>query len=154
MHTDSTLEIFDDITADIGTEFRIFERKTCSAFDTRELPREANARRQRKAKTKGSGRASSNATAEDTADCVNSSSERRRKKFNLETYKYHSLGDYSDTIRRYGTTDSYSTEPVSILIKIYKQDVDIVNVIGIGADGARAPHAQGTIQKDRQKAVY
>ena len=38
---------------------------------------------------------------------------RRIKKFNLWTYKYHTLGDYADTIRRYGTTDSYSTEPVS-----------------------------------------
>jgi len=39
---------------------------------------------------------------------------RRPKKFNLQTYKYHSLGDYPDTIRQYGTSDSYSTEPVSM----------------------------------------
>jgi hypothetical protein len=39
---------------------------------------------------------------------------RRRKKFHLQLYKYHSLGDYSNTIRRFGTVDSYSTEPVSI----------------------------------------
>jgi hypothetical protein len=37
---------------------------------------------------------------------------RRRKTFNLSTYKLHSLGDYVATIRRFGTTDSYSTEPV------------------------------------------
>jgi hypothetical protein len=37
------------------------------------------------------------------------------KKFNLNTYKHHALGDYVETIRRFGTTDSYSTEPVSIL---------------------------------------
>jgi hypothetical protein len=48
MHTDSTLKIFDEITADIGAEFRTFERETCSVFDTRELPREANARQRRK----------------------------------------------------------------------------------------------------------
>jgi len=30
------------------------------------------------------------------------------------TYKYHALGDYVDTIRRFGTTDSYSTQPVSV----------------------------------------
>ena len=35
------------------------------------------------------------------------------KKFNLQIYKYHALGDYADTTRQYGTTDSYSTEPVS-----------------------------------------
>ena len=37
---------------------------------------------------------------------------RRPKTLNLNTYKYHALGDYTATIRRYGTTDSYSTEPV------------------------------------------
>lgn len=36
----------------------------------------------------------------------------RAKTFNLDTYKYHSLGDYTEHIRQYGTTDSYSTEPV------------------------------------------
>jgi hypothetical protein len=39
---------------------------------------------------------------------------RRRKLFNLRTYKNHSLGDYVKMIRTYGTTDSYSTELVSI----------------------------------------
>jgi hypothetical protein len=38
---------------------------------------------------------------------------RRRKSFNLHTYKFHVLGDYVTSIRRFGTTDSYSTEPVS-----------------------------------------
>lgn len=31
----------------------------------------------------------------------------------MSTYKVHSLGDYVETIKTYGTTDSYSTEPVS-----------------------------------------
>jgi hypothetical protein len=39
---------------------------------------------------------------------------RRSKTFNLNTYKIHALGDYVATIRQYGTTDSYSTEPVGI----------------------------------------
>lgn len=38
---------------------------------------------------------------------------RKPKGFNLNTYKLHSLGDYADTIRQYGTTDSYSTQLVS-----------------------------------------
>lgn len=37
----------------------------------------------------------------------------RQRVFSVRGYKYHSLGDYSDMIRRYGTADSYSTEPVS-----------------------------------------
>lgn len=39
---------------------------------------------------------------------------RRRKAFNLNTYKSHSLGDYVETIRTYGTTDSYTTEIVGV----------------------------------------
>lgn len=35
------------------------------------------------------------------------------RQFSLSTYKIHALGDYVDTIRRYGTTDSYSTRLVS-----------------------------------------
>lgn len=31
---------------------------------------------------------------------------------NLNTYKVHALGDYVETIRRYGTCDSYTTETV------------------------------------------
>lgn len=37
---------------------------------------------------------------------------RRRKTLNINTYKFHSYGDYARTIRIHGTTDSYSTEPV------------------------------------------
>ena len=44
---------------------------------------------------------------------TNKHSTRQRKILNINTYKYHSLGDYAATIRRIGTTDSYSTESVS-----------------------------------------
>jgi hypothetical protein len=42
-------------------------------------------------------------------------STRRPKMLNLNTYKHHALGDYVATIRKFGTTDSYSTEAVSVL---------------------------------------
>lgn len=38
---------------------------------------------------------------------------RRSKSLNINTYKFHSYGDYAKTIRIYGTMDSYSTESVS-----------------------------------------
>jgi hypothetical protein len=38
------------------------------------------------------------------------------KNLNLYTYKYHALADYPNTIQRVGTTDSYSTQPVSALL--------------------------------------
>jgi hypothetical protein len=37
------------------------------------------------------------------------------KNLNLSTYKLHALGDYVRTIRLFGTTDSYSTQIVSVL---------------------------------------
>lgn len=99
MHTDHTLKIFEDTTVSLGEHFRAFVKSTCPQFDTRELQREANARRRREIKK-------SDATASASTTC-------RQKTLNLKTYKYHSLGDYASTIREYGTCDSYSTETVS-----------------------------------------
>ena len=48
------------------------------------------------------------------------SSDPKVKLLNLFTYKYHTLGDYPNTICHYGTTDSYNTQIVSwshILLK-------------------------------------
>jgi hypothetical protein len=45
---------------------------------------------------------------------VPSNNTRKPKLLNLNTYTYHALGDYVRTIRTFGTTDSYSTQPVSI----------------------------------------
>jgi hypothetical protein len=39
---------------------------------------------------------------------------RRPKTFSLKTYKTHALGDYVACIKRYGTTDSYTTAIASI----------------------------------------
>lgn len=65
-----------------------------------------------------SGCFAANSTLKPEAD------QRRRIKFSLQSYKYHSLGDYGDTIRQYGTTDSYSTKPVSNTI-MYLSDIDM-----------------------------
>lgn len=43
----------------------------------------------------------------------------QRKTLNLNTYKDHALGDYVETIRHYGTVDSYSTESVSTHLFVY-----------------------------------
>lgn len=102
MHTDETLEIFDDVTRRLGAEFRAFVAKTCTAFDTRELARETEARKRRQQ------RKGATSTSESSAQ-----SRPLPKMFNIQTYKFHALGDYPDTIRKFGTTDSFSTEPVS-----------------------------------------
>ncbi|KAJ7881644.1 hypothetical protein B0H13DRAFT_2540449 [Mycena leptocephala] len=41
--------------------------------------------------------------------------------FSLNTYKHHAMGDYGSTIRRYGTTDSYSTQIGKLQHRIVKR---------------------------------
>ena len=98
MHTDETLTLLDTITERIGKRLRHFQRKTCTAFNTKELKRDAESCQHQELKT------GSTSTSQAT---------RRQKTFNLQTYKLHALGDYASSIRKYGTTDSYSTEPAS-----------------------------------------
>ena len=88
MHTDSTLELLTAVTREFGRLMRQFRDETSKKFHTIEFPRETAAR-------KGGERSS------------------KEKKLNLNTYKFHSLGDYVAAIRRFGTTDSYSTQVVS-----------------------------------------
>ena len=100
LHTDHTLASFDALTEPLGAALRHFAGEFSDRFDTKELPKEADARRRRAAKGKGKGKAT------------------RRKatpgkvRFNLSTYKLHALGDYASTIHQRGTTDSYSTQMV------------------------------------------
>jgi hypothetical protein len=78
MNTDPTLDILSCVTTSLGNSFRVFVRKTCAAFQTRELECERVARQHRQEKT-----------------AVQKASEgsRRPKQLNLKTYKYHSLGE-------------------------------------------------------------
>jgi hypothetical protein len=110
MHTDVTLNVMDGVTTALGTEFRDFQMKVCPAYATRELKREEEARKRRQIRTDTSRQATPHFAGNNG---------RTRKIFNVETYKFHALGDYVETIRRYGTTDSYSTELVSPISSMY-----------------------------------
>ena len=119
MHTDTTLNIMDAVTSDLGQKLRAFQKTTCAVFKTRELRREANARIRRQKQnvqinsSQPSG--SRNAIDQDQAAPSKHRSQgitQQPKTLNLNTYKFHALGDYTSTIRQYGTTDSYSTEAV------------------------------------------
>ncbi|KIK46533.1 hypothetical protein CY34DRAFT_62856, partial [Suillus luteus UH-Slu-Lm8-n1] len=103
MHSDLTLQILDKLTTDLGDRFREFKAKVCPAYKTQELDREVDSRSRRQTKEASKraekGKAKANVQS------------RRRKSFNFQTYKFHSLGDYVASIRQFGTTDSYSTEP-------------------------------------------
>ena len=107
MHTDETLQIMDDVTATLGAELRSFQSNTCSSFSTKELKREAEGRYRCKVRTK------TLSEQHHPKENVPPTCARNEKTFNLQTYKLHVLGDYTEAIRRYGTTDSYSTQLVS-----------------------------------------
>ena len=116
MHTDVTLELLSQVTMSFGARIRAFQEKTCAAFSTHELEREQAVRLWRQDKVKkAAGGTNSKVTTETNSQPQKSSSGRQPKQFNLKTYKYHALGDYSHTIRRFGTTDSYSTQPVGLI---------------------------------------
>ncbi|KAF7973294.1 hypothetical protein HWV62_15675 [Athelia sp. TMB] len=101
LHSDITLDIMDDVTTLIREDFRHSVSKVCPHFDTKELPREAEARGRREAKK-------AQAQAPTTAKS-HSNQERAKKQFNIQRYKHHVLGDYVWHIRRFGTTDSYTS---------------------------------------------
>lgn len=113
LHTDITLGIMDRLTTELGQALRSFEEHTCPAYVTRELPRETAARQRRqKSKKITSNNLEDVEPPAGASGPENEDLKRLKKSLNLQTYKYHSLGDYVDTIRRYGTTDSYSTQTV------------------------------------------
>jgi hypothetical protein len=95
LHSDLTLILLDEETGDLGGRLGHFRDDICPKFETHELHREADARQKAQVKNGSS----------------NAPSSKRPKGFNLNTYKVHSIGDYVDTIRQSGTTDSYTTEP-------------------------------------------
>ena len=100
LHTDHTLASFDALTKPLGTALRYFSGKFSDNFDTKELPKETEAQK-RRATTDGK---------------TNRKAPSGKARFNLSTYKLHALGDYADTIRQRGTTDSYSTQMVRFIL--------------------------------------
>ena len=118
MHSDPTLEIMDEVTTAVGHQFRHFKATVCSAFNTHELRQEVEARARRDAKqaAKQQGGQKGKQRAPLVEPESKKSGKKRFKVFNFQTYKFHALGDYVSTIRRYGTSDSYSTEPVSPIL--------------------------------------
>ncbi|KAG2110219.1 uncharacterized protein F5147DRAFT_772486 [Suillus discolor] len=135
MHSDLTLDVLDLETTKLGAQFCQFKEKVCSAYRTQELDREVDARICRQTKEAGkrvekggtngkeggataqqpkagtSAKGKQKASPEQPLDAPLPRQPRRKRSFNLNTYKLHALGDYVTSIHHFGTTDSYSTEP-------------------------------------------
>jgi len=108
LHSDDSLALLDEALKKLSAQIQRFQKRTCEIFKTYELPSEAAARQRRQ-----------QAQAESGRQVKSTSSTVHLKRFNTLTYKFHALGDYTRTIRMFGTTDSYTTQIVSRLYRIY-----------------------------------
>lgn len=99
LHTNNSLDKLDQALNALGRQLRRFQQFTCSAFQAMELPREVAACQKRQDQSTNGRESTSGA---------------RPKSFNMLTYKLHALGDYTASIRLFGTTDSYTTQIVGI----------------------------------------
>jgi hypothetical protein len=100
-----------------GTEESQKRRRTVDQKQTDRKSRQSvQAAKPQASSSAGPSRSTTEATGtgKDLNTAVQVNAGRQQKQFNLNTYKHHALGDVANTIRRYGTTDSYSTEPVSL----------------------------------------
>jgi hypothetical protein len=105
IHSESTLGFLDDTFKNISRQLRKFCDFTCATFETVELPKEKAARQRRLARL-GCATGPNNTSSESSGPKV--------KRFNLNTYKFHAMGDYVRTIKLFGTVDSFTTQIVSI----------------------------------------
>ena len=101
LHTVYTLLVFDAAVITMGLAIRTFLSKVCDKVDTPELPKETESRKRRKQATKKS-------TAVDLRA--------KKKGLNLNTYKYHRLGDYPVAVREFGPLDGFSTQTVGCIV--------------------------------------
>ena len=112
MHVTSTLKLFHGVTKALGQLLRHFNDHVCSKYDTVETPA--------KCARKAHQMAAKVAKAKDLDSTPKTDGILRRsgRVFNLATYKIHALGHYPSWIQRFGTTDSYSTQAVSVLFSL------------------------------------
>ncbi|TEB26892.1 hypothetical protein FA13DRAFT_1795347 [Coprinellus micaceus] len=137
MHTDCSLSILEDWTTTLGEDARNFLQLTCTKFSTQESNREYEARKRREARKKSTKRKTSvsvkspgqagherppptlttteppcgSAPVDAGVTTSNFPTDGRQERtWSISTTKFHALGDVVSSIRRCGTTDSYSTQ--------------------------------------------
>lgn len=106
-HTSVTVRELQTSTTRLGKRLRHFVKTIGPSYDTRDLPKEIEARVRTHARKK---KGSADLGAADTAP--------RKRELNMQTFKLHAIGHYPDCIEGYGTTDNYSTQIVSFSCKM------------------------------------
>ncbi|KAI0337344.1 hypothetical protein BDW22DRAFT_1468571 [Trametopsis cervina] len=97
LHTESTLEVLDLATVAMGQSTRHFAKET-AALDIRDLPAKKTEKRR------------SGKVANEHAKPDSSGPQPKRRLLNLATFKWHNAGHVAAAIRRFGTTDNYTTQ--------------------------------------------
>ena len=111
MHTDPTLEHTETLTSEVGRLLRDFKRTTCAEFNTRELPRETEARGRREQAAASVG---ASGKTQNAASATTPQASTKEKTFNLNTYKLHAMGEYTHTIWLFGPIELYSSQYVRL----------------------------------------
>ncbi|KAG2030542.1 hypothetical protein BDR03DRAFT_936636 [Suillus americanus] len=105
LHTDDTLAFFDSATVALGQSIWKFQRTMCKYYHTMELPHEHAAHGHRQA-----------ALASKQPGASHTVFGPKVKRLNLNTYKYHALADYPNTIYERGTIDSFNSQLVCTIL--------------------------------------
>ncbi|KAJ3554174.1 hypothetical protein NM688_g3242 [Phlebia brevispora] len=100
MHTEPTIRILEHVTTDLGRAVRIFAHKS-KAIPTYELKRESDARKRREIATKKSS---------ENPKRTATTGERKIRHLNMKTFKWHDLPHVAEFIRKFGTTENFSTQ--------------------------------------------
>lgn len=108
MHTDSSLHLFEETTVILGNLLRYFAEETCCHFDTQETDKEYQARNRAHAR---------NAIRAQSSSRIRTNPGRQPRTFNLTTPKIHFFPDYAQQIRRFGTTECFSTLVVGFFLR-------------------------------------
>lgn len=106
MHTEVSLSLLKMISQQLGSILWKFRDETAQAYCMLELPREY-ATWQHYQQASGPSKTSRG-----------QSSTPMPKGLNLNTYKFHAIGDYEYMITQFGTTDSYTTQIMCSIVSL------------------------------------
>ena len=118
LHTETTVQDLENSTARFI--LRDFQKRVSAEYITYDLPTEeaACSRWQtRKAMVAPSTHAYADSGGEEGEQMQKKEKKkqtRKTRKFNLDSYKLHSLGGYAKAIQQFGTTDNYNSQTVCV----------------------------------------
>ncbi|KAI0824462.1 hypothetical protein BC628DRAFT_1411049 [Trametes gibbosa] len=138
LHTELTVDIFRMATGHMTASMRHFAATMCEEWETHKLPKEVDARVHREEKQ------------HKETNC-----KRKVTYFNvLNTYKFHSLPDYPDSIKATGTLDNGNTQVGELEHRHVKRFYARTNKIGFSMQIARHQHHTALMRALHQSDDY